>query len=126
MQIIDTYDTSSGEQVIKYLFNGKRYMHIGTWPPQYIPGFHVPIASAYVVDTGEDITRRVRQFAGPKHSITYEKIRYALSEWSWKVRWACGFGHFSCSLVPFLKIRKHTPTIVITDILGQVSTFSAK
>lgn len=117
--------SSTGEKLTTYVFGGVEYTHVGSWPPVHVPGFHVPIASAKVLGTNEDVTDRVRRFAGPRHVVTDDTLRYVFGTWSWTVDFKVGRG-LSFRIQPYLRVPKVVPTVVVTDVLGQVSIFCAK
>ena len=125
MTVQEVARSSTGQQLTTYIFNGIEYTHIGSWPPVHVPGFHVPIASAKVHGTNEDVTDRVGRFAGPGHVVTHETLRHALGTWSWTlvVKFKRGL---SIQTKPYLVLPDQIPTVVVTDILGQVSIFCAK
>ena len=60
MTVREITRTRNGERVTTYVFGSKEYTHVGPWPPASLPGFHVPIATARVIETGEDVTQNVR------------------------------------------------------------------
>jgi hypothetical protein len=128
MEVRERALSSIGEDVTTYVFNGREYTHVGSWPPSMKTSaeFHVPIASAYTVDTGHDITRRVRRFAGPKHRVTQETIRYALGSWSWRCQWTWSSSGIRCTTIPYLTIPSEVSPVCITDVLGHVSVFCAR
>jgi hypothetical protein len=124
-EVADVY--KSKKKAYTYVFNRKEYTHVGAWPPpRGMSGFHVPIASAEVVDTNVDITHKIRRFAGPRHIITRDIVRYAMGTWSWRP--VISFHGFCIRLSfrPVLTVPKAVPTIRITNVLGQVSLFCAK
>lgn len=122
MTIRERSRSSTGELLTTYVFGGVEYTHIGSWPPVHVPGFHVPIASAKVLGTNEDVTDRVRRFAGPRHVVTDNTLRYAFGTWSWTVDFRAG-SKFSFRIRPYLRVPTVAPTVVVTDVLGQVSIF---
>jgi hypothetical protein len=125
MTVQEEARTSTGQKLTTYIFGGVEYTHIGSWPPVHVPGFHVPIASAKVHGTNEDVTDRVRRFAGPRHIVTPETLRHALGTWSWT--FSLKFGHgLSVQTQPMLVLPARVPTVVVTDVLGQVSIFCAR
>lgn len=126
MTIREVVTSSTGEQVTTYIFNNMEYTHVGSWPPIHVPGFHVPIATVKIIDTNEDITDQVRRFAGPRHIVTNDILRYAMGTWSWTYMFRIkGFG-ISFSTEPRLIVPDKCPEIVVTNILGQASIFWAK
>lgn len=127
MSIRERAVSSTGQDIITYIFNGREYTHVGTWPPKHTAaGFNVPIASAYVVDTGQDVTNQVRRFAGPKHQLTDEKVRCALGTWSWRPQCTWSSTKFSMFMKPFLHIPESCSPVCVTNVLGHVSVFCAK
>ena len=128
MEVRERALCSNGQDVTTYVFNGREYTHVGPWPPpmKAPAGFHVPIASAYTVDTGQDITYRIRRFAGPKHCVTQDTVRYALGTWSWRCRWSWSSSGVRCITVPYLKVPTLVSPVCITDVLGHVSVFCAR
>lgn len=122
MTIREISRSSTGENMTTYVFGGIEYTHIGSWPPVHVPGFHVPIASAKVLGTNEDVTDRVRRFAGPRHVVNGDTLRYAFGTWSWTFDFKIGSG-LSIQIQPYLRVPKKAPTVVVTDVLGQVSIF---
>lgn len=125
MTVQEEARTSTGQKLTTYIFGGVEYTHIGSWPPVHVPGFHVPIASAKVHGTNEDVTDRVRRFAGPRHIVTPETLRHALGTWSWTFVLKFGRG-LSVQTQPMLVLPARVPTVVVTDVLGQVSIFCAR
>lgn len=125
MTVQEVARSSTGQELTTYIFNGTEYTHIGSWPPVHVPGFHVPIASAKIHGTNEDVTDKVRRFAGPRHMVNEETLRYALGTWSWTFVVKIGRGIF-VKTQPMLVVPFRVPTIVVTDVLGQVSIFCAR
>ena len=115
-------------KAITYVFNAREYTHIGTWPMDHgQSGFHVPIATAEIMDTNQDITDQLRRFAGPRHVITEDTVRYAMGTWTLKPR--LKFKGFAARIVflPVLKVPDTVPPVRVTTVLGQVSfVFCAK
>lgn len=111
-----------------YVFNSKEYTHIGTWPPKLgMAGFHVPIATAEIIETNQDITRQLRRFAGPRHIVTPETVRHALGRWSWRFRIIIITGRVRLVTYPVFVVPETVPAVRITDVLGHVSVvFCAK
>jgi hypothetical protein len=111
-----------------YVFNGNEYTHIGEWPPpSSLPGFHVPIAAAEVIETSQDITASLRRFAGPRRIVTPDTIRYALGKWSLRVRATFRGGRARFETYPILILPDTVPSVRVTNVLGQVSVvFCAK
>jgi hypothetical protein len=111
-----------------YVFNGREYTHVGQWPPPpTLPGFHVPIASAEVIETNQDITESLVRFAGPRRIVTPETVRHALGQWSWGVRATLRAGRVGLETYPILNLPEKVPTVRVTNVLGQVSVvFCAK
>lgn len=109
-----------------YRFGPHTYTHIGPWPPVFEPGiFSVPFRCV-VTDKGQDVTRLMKRFAGPRHIVTPEVIAGAFGhwtptltvEWTWsrltiKTRWR---------LVPC----QDPPVVHVKNILGQSFTFGAR
>lgn len=127
MTIKEVASASTGELLTTYVFNRAEYTHVGSWPPIHTPGFHVPIASVRVADTGVDITRKVKRFAGPGHTVTRETLRYAMG--TWYLIPTIQIKNFGVSIRTraYMKVPDITPTVVITDVLGQTSmSFCAK
>lgn len=122
MTIREVARSSTGEQLTTYVFNSTEYTHVGSWPPVHVPGFHVPIASAKVLETDEDITAQVRRFAGPRHVVDIQTLRYALGRWSWTFGLSMT-SRLSLKTTPYLRVPDIAPKIVVTDVLGQVSIF---
>ena len=123
MSIRERAMSSTGQPVTTYVFNGKEYTHIGVWPPCTVSiGFHVPIVSAYGVETGRNVTKHVKRFAGPRHCVSDESVRYALGTWSWRIQWRI----WGCSTVPFLTVPEHVEPVCVIDALGHASVFCAK
>lgn len=114
----------STDKAYTYVFNRHEYTHVGTWPPERgISGFHVPIASAEIIRTNVDITRRLKRFAGPRHIITKDTVRYAMGTWSWVPKFSLvGFG-LRLAMRPVLSVPDTLPTVRVTDVLGHVSVF---
>lgn len=105
-----------------YVFNQNEYTHVGEWPPPPgRPGFHVPIATAEVIGTNQDITSSLRRFAGPRRVVTGETVRYALGRWSWRVRVVLCKGKLRIETYPVLILLDRVPPVRITNVLGQVS-----
>jgi hypothetical protein len=122
MTVQEVTCSSTGQKLTTYVFNGTEFTHIGSWPPVHVPGFHVPIASAKIHGTNEDVTDKVRRFAGPRHIVTPETLRHALGTWSWTFDLNYG-GRLSIKSRPVLIVPSRLPTVVVTDVLGQVSIF---
>jgi hypothetical protein len=105
-----------------YIFNNKEYTHVGEWPPKATtPGFHVPIATAEVIETNRDITTSLRRFAGPRRIVTPDTVRYAVGRWSWRVRFMVRCGRMSIETYPILILPDTVPAVRVTNVLGQVS-----
>jgi len=124
MTVRETASSSTGQQITTYIFNAQEYSHIGTWPPIREPGgFHVPIASAEVVETSEDITQAVRRFAGPRHVVTDEIVRYAIGTWIYypSIEWS--YGRIRIVWKPHIEVPDKIPHIRVTNVLGHVSFF---
>jgi hypothetical protein len=115
-------------KAITYIFNSREYTHIGTWPMDHgKSGFHVPIATAEVMDTNQDITSSLRRFAGPRHVITEDTVRYAMGTWKLKPRLTLRGCAARVSLVPVFVVPTHVPAVRVTTVLGHVSSvFCAK
>lgn len=126
MSVREVAFSSTGERVTTYTFNNIEYTHVGSWPPVHVPGFHVPIASVKIVDTNKDITAQVKRFAGPRHVVTDDIIRYAMGRWSWTLELRAKRLGVSLSTRAYLVIPENVPAVVVTDVLGQASTFWAK
>lgn len=122
MTIRELARSNTGEKLTTYIFNSTEYTHVGSWPPVHVPGFHVPIASAKVLETDEDITAQVRRFAGPRHVVDIKTLRYALGTWSWTLGTSLT-SRLSLKTVPYLMVPDAVPKIVVTDVLGQISIF---
>ena len=105
-----------------YVFNNTEYTHVGEWPPVLsTPGFHVPIATAEIIDTNQDITSSLRRFAGPRRIVTADTVRYALGRWSWGVRVIFRGCRASFETSPVLILQDTVPAVRVTNVLGQVS-----
>ena len=105
-----------------YVFNSKEYTHVGEWPPKVsAPGFHVPIATAEVIETNQDITASLRRFAGPRRIVTADTVRYAVGRWSWRVRVMIRYGRVRVETYPVLILPDKIPAVRVTNVLGQVS-----
>jgi len=126
MTIREVASSSTGERVTTYIFNNIEYTHIGSWPPAHIPGFHVPIASVKIMNTNKDITAQVKRFAGPRHVVTNDIIRYAMGRWTWTLVCRARNLGLSLSTQSHLVVPENVPTVVVTDVLGQASIFWAK
>ena len=106
-------------RVTTYVFNGREYTHVGNWPPLLENGgFHVPIRKAWITVSGKDITQRLRRFAGPRHVVTQDTVRYAFGTWSWHVRIA---KYLKLETYPVFRIPDAFPDICVTDVLGHTS-----
>jgi hypothetical protein len=105
-----------------YVFNNTEYTHVGEWPPVLsTPGFHVPIATAEIIETNQDITASLRRFAGPRRIVTLDTVRYALGQWSWRVRAIFRGGRIRLETYPVLILPDTVPAVRVTNVLGQVS-----
>jgi hypothetical protein len=105
-----------------YVFNNTEYTHVGKWPPVLsASGFHVPIATAEIIDTNQDITSSLRRFAGPRRIVTADTVRYALGRWSWGVRVIFRDCRASFETYPILILPDTVPAVRVTNVLGQVS-----
>jgi len=114
----------STDKAITYVFNSKEYTHVGQWPMNHgTSGFHVPIETAEVMETNQDITKRLRRFAGPRHIVTRDTVRYAMSTWSWRPRITLKGFKLRVTFVPVLVLPTHLPSVRITTVLGHVSSF---
>ena len=117
----------SAHKAYTYVFNRCEYTHIGTWPPERgMSGFHVPIANAEIVHTNVDITHQLRRFAGPRHIITKNTVRYAMGTWSWRPVFSIVGFKLRVVMKPVLTIPDTFPAVRMTDVLGHVSVFCAK
>ena len=109
-----------------YRFGPHTYTHVGQWPPVFQPGvFTVPFLKVVTSD-GQDITRQVKEFAGPRHIVTPEVISYALGTWRYIPR-----VYFYGFCIRFTWIRRLVPLqncteVTVTNILCQSETFGAK
>ena len=114
-------------KAITYVFNAREYTHVGTWPMDHgQSGFHVPIATAEIMDTNQDITEQLRRFAGPRHVITRDTIRYAMGTWKLKPRLSIKGFTVRVVFIPVLEVPNTVPAVRVTNVLGQVSVFCAK
>jgi len=115
-------------KAITYIFNAREYTHVGAWPMDHgKSGFHVPIATAEVMDTNQDITTSLRRFAGPRRIITEDTVRYAMGTWKLKPRVTFRGWSVHIVFVPVFVVPAHVPAVRITDVLGHVSSvFCAK
>jgi hypothetical protein len=121
-EIADVEGTT--DKAFTYVFNRKEYTHVGTWPMDHgMSGFHVPIETAEVIGTNQDITTRLRRFAGPRHIITGDVVRYAMGTWAWRPRMTLKGFRLRFSLVPVFVAPGHVAPIRITTVLGHVSSF---
>lgn len=123
MTIQEVGTSSLGERVTTYIFNNIEYSHVGQWPPVHVPGFHVPIATVTIIDTNEDVTAQVKRFAGPRHVVTRDIIRYALGTWSWTIACRVSSSGISFYTKPYLRVQSHVPTVRVINVLGQESIF---
>ena len=115
-------------KAITYIFNAREYTHVGTWPMDHgASGFHVPIATAEVMDTNQDITTSLRRFAGPRRIITEDTVRYAMGTWKLKPRVTFRGWSVHIVFVPVLVVPDQVPAVRVTTVLGHVSSvFCAK
>lgn len=126
MSIREVASCNRNVPVTTYVFNNHEYTHVGTWPPVHVAGFHVPIATAEVIATQRDITRTLKRFAGPRHTVTPQVLQHALGTWTWRPHIRVRGGGISLVFEPFLVIPDDVPSIRVTDVLGHVSVFCAK
>jgi hypothetical protein len=120
MTVVETaWITNSNIQVTTYIFNGKEYTHVGSWPPRHASGsFHVPIHYAFIIDTGEDITHQLKRFAGPQNIVTQQTMSYAFGTWSWRVYMP---KFFRLETYPIFRFPDTFPPVCVIDILGHAS-----
>ena len=110
-------------KAITYIFNAREYTHIGTWPMDHgKSGFHVPIATAEIIETNQDITDQLRRFAGPRHIITEDIVRYAMGTWKLKPRVTLRGCRVRIVFVPVFVVPDHVPPVRVTTVLGHVSS----
>ena len=115
-------------KAITYIFNSREYTHVGPWPMNNgASGFHVPIATAEIMDTNQDITTSLRRFAGPRHIVTEDTVRYAMGTWKLKPRVSLRGCSLRIVFVPVFVVPDHVPPVRVTTVLGHVSSvFCAK
>lgn len=120
MTVMETaWVAHSNTRVTTYIFNGKEYTHVGSWPPQHSVGtFHVPIHYAFVIDSGKDITRQMKRFAGPQNTVSRTTVSYAFGTWSWRVYMP---KLFRLETYPIFHIPETFPPVCVIDILGHAS-----
>lgn len=125
MTVREVADVSgSADKAITYVFNSKEYTHVGQWPMSHgTSGFHVPIDTAEIIETNQDITRRLKRFAGPRHIVTCDTVRQAMSVWSWRPRLTIKGFSIRLTFVPVLIVPDDVPPVRITTVLGHVSSF---
>jgi hypothetical protein len=110
-------------KAITYVFNAREYTHVGTWPMNHgAPGFHVPIATAEIMDTNQDITDQLRRFAGPRNVINKDTVRYALGTWKLKPRVTFRGWSVRIVFVPVLVVPDQIPAVRVTSVLGHISS----
>ena len=121
-EIADVTDTS--DKAFTYVFNSREYTHVGQWPMNHgTSGFHVPIETAEVIETNQDITKRLKRFAGPRNIIRRDTVRYAMGTWSWRPRITLKGFKIRMTFVPVLIVPTYVPPVRITNVLGHVSSF---
>jgi hypothetical protein len=107
---------------VDYYFGGKIYRHIGTWPPvNRTPQFTIPIVKAVFTDdvTHEShvCTELVRKYmSGPTNSpISFDQRvpRPHITVYFFGMRVE----------VKWVRVRKVTGKIQMTNVLGQISTY---
>lgn len=126
MDIVERASTRDGRPVTTYKFSGHEYTHVGSWPPIFLPGeFHIPLYKVFD-DEGNDVTRRVSRFAGPRHVVTDETLRWAFGRWSWKPRVCLTHRSLRCTFRSVLTPCDTPPPVRVINVLGQESSFGAK
>lgn len=121
-EIADVTDTS--DKAFTYVFNSREYTHVGKWPMNHgTSGFHVPIETAEVIETNQDITKRLKRFAGPRNIIRRDTVRYAMGTWSWRPRITFTGFKIRMTFAPVLIVPTYVPPVRITNVLGHVSSF---
>lgn len=126
MKIVERATTPDGQPVTTYVFSGHEYTHVGAWPPVFLPGeFHVPIRIAED-EQANDVTRYVRRFAGPRHVVTDEILRWAFGTWSHRPRICLTHRSLRFTVQSVLTPCDTPPRVRVVNVLGHESSFGAK
>lgn len=100
--------------ITEYVYGSHRYF-TDVWPPN-LRHIGFPIHSA-VRDDGEDVTKMVLKFAGPRKNYVHP-----LSASKMKKRIRVSFHNFKIRFEIVDRIEKYSGTVTVTDIFGNLRT----
>jgi hypothetical protein len=109
--------TRCGVTVYEYLYNFKRYF-TDTWPPPIV--FTKPPITKVVTEDGEDVTRDVLKYAGPRKNII-NPLSLVVFKW----RLTCGLSKRGGVSIQIKKVPElWHGQITVTDFFNKKNTIS--
>jgi hypothetical protein len=122
-KVLKTDTFEDGTLRTEYFFGGRRYLHIGEYPPTFKTR-KFPIVNATCVESGTDVTDDIKKCIGPLNSHEPD-LGYVFHETNYKLRW--GFRNFGFFIERVPVLTKGPSRVVsIKNIMNQESEFGAR
>jgi hypothetical protein len=111
---------TDGTPFTRYIYNGKEYTRVGEFPYEH-RGFSLPIQSVTV--DGVDHTCTVKMYTGPVGN-SIPDAGYIFHAFQYTPEFSYEYGKLSFVFKP-QRVKGPSRTVVVKNILGQVSTIQS-